>query len=475
VTIENTDKTMRASKSSIPLPDDLLASLPAADLPKINEAYDLLVTGVGGTGVVTVGALITMAAHLQGKGASVLDFMGFAQKFGPVLSYIRVTKDPADLNQVRIDDEQADALIGCDLVVSSSPKASKTYRRGHTRGVLNTTEMATADFVRFRDASLRADTRISALENALGDGNLSGVAANQLAEKLLGNSIYANVLMLGFAWQKGLLPVSIEALMRAVELNGVAIDNNKAALNWGRIAAADISAIERLLNGPVALPATEESLEKTVERRAEFLKEYQNQALADRFIGLVERTRDAESRIGGPESTSLTLATCKAWFKTLAYKDEYEVARLHVDSDFLSNIKERYGKNAKIKFHLAPPILSAGKDSRGRPRKREFGAWMIPAFKVLARMKGLRGTAFDLFGKTKERKMERALIAEFDDTNTQLLASLSPQNLEEAIAITNRYLDIRGYGLVKELAAAEVRADVTDRLAVYAAEPAMVA
>ena len=199
----------------------------------------MLVTGVGGTGVITVGALITMAAHLEGRGTSVLDFTGFAQKFGPVLSYIRFANNPSELNQVRIDNQQADALIGCDLVVSSSPAASRTYRKGHTRAVINTTEMSTADFVRFRDASLNAASRVAAIAAVTGKENLSTVAANDLAEALLGNTIYANVLMVGFSWQKGLIPVSRDALLRAIELNAVDVEQNREAFNWGRIAAAD--------------------------------------------------------------------------------------------------------------------------------------------------------------------------------------------------------------------------------------------
>jgi indolepyruvate ferredoxin oxidoreductase len=465
VTVEGAQKAQKQAAAGIDLPAELYAGLPQPEMPQIDGAYDLLVTGVGGTGVVTVGALITMAAHLEGKGASVLDFMGFAQKFGPVLSYIRIGQTPSDLNQVRIGDEQADALIGCDLVVSSSPKASGTYRANHTRAVLNTTEMATADFIKFRDATLRAGERVAAIEEVVGSENLSTIAANQLSEKLLGNTIYANVFLLGYAWQKGLLPVSLDALLRAVELNGVAIDQNKAAIAWGRIAAADMAGIEKLIEPVVALPVKEEPVADAVRRRAEFLVGYQDQALSDKFQALVTRVRDAETQVAGEGSELLTRAVCKAYFKTLAYKDEYEVARLHASSGFVEDVRKRYGNTAKLRFHLAPPILNSGTDARGRPRKREFGAWMLPVFRMLAKMKGLRGGAFDLFGRGEERKMERALIGEFEQTVEQLLGGLSGDNIADAAEIAGLYLDIRGYGPVKMKAAEEVRAEISSRLA----------
>ena len=465
VTVEGAQKASDQTASGIELPAALYAGLPQPDFPQINEAYDLLVTGVGGTGVVTVGALITMAAHLEGKGASVLDFMGFAQKFGPVLSYIRIGQTPSDLNQVRIDNQQADALIGCDLVVSSSPKASGTYRANHTKAVLNTTEMSTADFIRFRDATLRAGERVSAIEDVVGSDNLSTVPANQLAEKLLGNTIYSNVFLLGYAWQKGLLPVSLDALLRAVEINAVAIDKNKAAIAWGRIAAADMAGIEKLIEPVVSLPAKDEPLADAVHRRADFLVDYQDRALSDKYQALIDRVRDAENEVAGAASEILTRAVCKAYFKTLAYKDEYEVARLHADTGFVEKLRKRYGNAVKLRYHLAPPILNSGIDARGRPRKREFGAWMLPAFRILAKLKGLRGGAFDLFGRSEERRMERALIAEFEHTVDQLLDGLSSENIGNAAEIVGLYLDIRGYGPVKMQAAEEVRATISRRLA----------
>ncbi len=428
--------------------------LPLANTPVIDSCYDLLVTGVGGTGVVTVGALITMAAHLEGKGASELDFMGFAQKFGPVLSYLRIGEQPGNINQVRIEPASADALIGCDLVVSSSPKASITYQRGHTRAVVNSAEMHTGDVIRQRDANLRVDARLAAIESAVGTGNLSSMNANRLAERLMGDSIYANIIMTGCAWQKGMIPVSLEALLRAIELNGVKIDANKQAFTWGRIAAHDPAAIETLLGANEA--ARNESPEDMIEVRRKFLVGYQNSALADRYVALVEKVRAAELSVGNEDS--LSRAVIQAWFRLLSYKDEYEVARLHTNPEFLASVRRDFGDSAKLRFHLAPPLLGGKKDARGRPLKREFGAWILPVFRLLAHLKGLRGTAFDIFGYTAERRMERELITEFEGLLTDELPTLDAANYDELLTRVRAYLDLRGFGPVKEQAVQEMRA-----------------
>jgi indolepyruvate ferredoxin oxidoreductase len=464
VTVEG-GQPKKSEATEIPFPDEALTGLAEPSIPSLESSYDLLVTGVGGTGVITVGALITMAAHLEGRGTSVLDFMGFAQKFGPVLSYIRFARNPSELNQVRIDNQQADALIGCDLVVSSSSRASRTYRRGKTRAVINTTEMSTADFVKFRDANLQANKRVNAIAEITGSDNMSAVAANDLAEALLGNTIYANVLMVGFAWQNGLIPVSASALLRAIELNGVEVEQNVRAFNWGRIVAANATFVSDFLKKPDLSVSGVESLDDLINRRIEFLTEYQDSDLADRYTALVERVREAEYAADSRSDLALTEAVARAYFKTLAYKDEYEVARLHVNSAFLEKLRSDYGPGARFRFHLAPPILNAGTDARGRPRKREFGAWVIPLFRLLAKLRGLRGTRFDLFGMTRERKMERALITEFESQVAQVIDNLSTDNIGQAVELISEYLEIRGYGPVKEQAAAEARARIKNRLA----------
>jgi indolepyruvate ferredoxin oxidoreductase len=435
------------------------ADLTIPEPATINQCFDLLVTGVGGTGVVTVGQLITMAAHLEGKGASVLDFMGFAQKFGPVLSYIRIAKEPVDINQVRIGKTRADAVIGCDLVVSSSPRASMTYGRDRTRALINTAEMATGDFARHRDANLRASDRLMAIGNVIGDDSLMTLDANAIAGGLMGNTIYSNVLLLGAAWQHGLVPVSLEALMRAIELNGVEIERNKEAFTWGRIAADHPEHIEDILH---LHHDDEETLDELIERREAFLADYQDNALAARYRRLVDQARGVEENARG--DGRLTAAVARSYFKLLSYKDEYEVARLHTGTGFIAGLKKQYGPSAKIRFHFAPPILNLRTDSRGRPMKREFGTWMLPVLRVLARMKRLRGTPFDIFGGTAERRMERALIREFEDRVEQLLGTVDSSNLADVTDIVEQYMDIRGFGPVKDQAVEEVRTRVAHKI-----------
>lgn len=446
VTVIGERQTATPQKQTFP--EREIAALPEPALPSIGASYDLLVTGVGGTGVVTVGALITMAAHLNRQGASVLDFMGFAQKFGPVLSYIRIADKPADLNQVRIDDGQADALIGCDLVVSSSPKASRTYRHG-TRAVVNETELATADFVQNPDANMRANHRLREIANVVGQKNLRIIAANDLASRYLGDSIFANVIMLGYAWQNGLVPVPRNALEAAIELNGVRIADNLRAFGLGRLAAHDADSLR-------TDAALDDSLDAQIERRAEFLVGYQDASLAKKYRDTVARARRSEDSVASDEDRPLTRAVAKAYFKTLAYKDEYEVARLQSRPEFLRQLKRQFGESAELRFHLAPPLLPSPPDARGRPRKREFGAWLLPVFRVLASLRRLRGTKLDIFGYTAERKAERALITHFESSLDELLANLSADNLDAAADAIALYMKIRGYGPVKDAAAAEI-------------------
>ncbi|MDH3589302.1 MAG: indolepyruvate ferredoxin oxidoreductase family protein [Gammaproteobacteria bacterium] len=439
-----------------------VVSLPLPQLPALHEPYDLLVTGVGGTGVITVGAVIAMAAHLEGKGASVLDFMGFAQKFGTVLSFIRMADEPAKLNQVRIVRGRADALVGCDLVVSSSPRASAVYSKTTTRAVLNTAEMATADFVLDRDASLRADQRVEAVNDSVKE--LSTVPANRLAAKLLGDTIYANVLMLGMAWQKGLVPVSLEAILQAIKLNGVQVENNRLAFGWGRIVADDPAFVNGLI--PPARSYGHEFLDELIHQRKEFLTGYQDERLAKRYESLVKRVQQAEKDIGNG-TDELSKAVARSYFKLLAYKDEYEVGRLHTQTGFSDRIATQFEGDYKLNYHMAPPLLSAGLDARGRPRKRSFGPWLTGGLRLLARMKWLRGTPMDPFGYSSERRMERELISEYEVLVDRLLSGLSVARLQAATAIATMPMEIRGYGPVKIDAAARVRAEISAMIKQY--------
>ncbi len=443
--------------------ETLKARLSSPELPSLDTPYDILVTGVGGTGVVTVGQLIAMAANLESKGTSVLDFMGFAQKFGPVLSYIRMGKTEAEVNQARTEPSSADALIGCDLVVSSSPKASATYRKGHTRGVVNTALMPTGDFTRNRNADLRANDRLNRIAAGIDGQSLRSLDANALSGALMGDTVYANVLMLGAAWQAGLVPLSEASLMRAIELNGVKPDQNKSAFTWGRIFVAAPDAVARVAD----LPSTPVlSLNEMISRRAGFLTEYQDADWAHEYRRVIEQVKEAETRVLG-RAGDLSEAAAKGLFKLMSYKDEYEVARLHLETGFLEGLEHRFEGDFTVKHHLAPPLLSGKLDARGRPVKRAFGPWVRVGFKALARMKTLRGGAFDVFGRTAERRMERALIAEYRDLLQRLTKGLNADNHVEAARIAGLVMDIRGFGPVKEEAVTKVRAEIDTAMTAF--------
>jgi indolepyruvate ferredoxin oxidoreductase len=438
----------------------LKATLPVPTFPRLDTPWDILVTGVGGTGVVTVGQLIAMAANLENTGATVLDFMGFAQKFGPVLSYIRMAKTEAGVNQAKIEPSSAHALIGCDLVVSSSPKASITYRKDETRAVINTAVMPTGDLVRNRDADLNAGQRLKEIAQTVHTASLKTLDANALSEALLGDTVFANVMMLGAAWQAGLVPLSHEALMRAIELNGVKPDMNKDAFTWGRLVVHDGCAVEALAKLPVSRV---QSLDDMISRRAAFLTDYQNKAWAESYLATLAKIRTAETRVSG-HAGGLTEAAAKGLFKLMSYKDEYEVARLHSQTGFYESLKDRFEGDFTIRHHLAPPMLPTGKDARGRPYKRAFGPWIQPALRQLAKMKGLRGTKLDVFGYSADRKLERGLIAEYRAVLDQLVQSLSAKNLAEATQIAGLVMNIRGYGPVKDLAVEQTRARIKAEL-----------
>ena len=442
------------------------ALLTRPDLPALDRPYDLLVTGVGGTGVITVGALIAMAAHLEGKGSSVLDFTGFAQKFGPVLSFMRIAATPNAINQVRIDTGAADALVGCDIVVSSSPKASATYRAG-MRALVNLAEMPTGDIVRRRDADLAVRRRLKEIERVAGAGNVRAIDANALAENLFGDAVFANIVMLGHAWQQGLVPVGFDALDRAIELNGVAIEQNRQAFAAGRLVAADPAAF----TAPPANFETE-SLDAMIARRERFLIEYQDVAWARRYRAGVDKVRAAERPF---VSEALTDAVARSLFKLMSYKDEYEVARLHMQTGFLGELKRSFDGDFTVNYHFAPPLLGGGKDARGRPLKRRFGSWIQTPLRLLAHLKGLRGTSFDLFGYTAERRMERALIGWYEGLIDELVARLPLQTPDTLVRLAAAPMDIRGYGPVKEAAVTQVKATVDTLLAKGPAEAAKAA
>ena len=436
--------------------DGRARELPTPVPPQPGEGYDLLVAGVGGTGVVTVSQLVAVAAHLEGKGVSVLDHMGFAQKFGTVLSHLRLASRPELLNQVHIEQGAADALIGCDLVASTAPKAGAMLGR-QTQAVVNTAELPTADFVLHRDATVGGGQRLGVLGAAV--ARMQTLSANQIAEHFLGDTLYANVAMLGFAWQQGLVPVSLAALVRAIELNGVEIEKNRRAFDLGRIAAVDPEAIAPAPDTET-LPENGEALEA---KRSAFLADYQDEAYAERYRRLVAKVQDRERAVCGAAG-ELAEAVARSYFKLLAYKDEYEVARLHSHPAFRQSLEDAFEGPLRLTYHLAPPFLGRRRDARGRPLKRAFGPWMGTVFRCLARFKRLRGTPFDPFGYTRERRMERALIPEFEDAVAQALAKLTGGNHAVAVRLARLPLEVRGFGPVKQEAVSGYRAALRECL-----------
>ncbi|THF55633.1 indolepyruvate ferredoxin oxidoreductase family protein [Pseudothauera rhizosphaerae] len=438
--------------------DELIAHLPQPAAQLDEAPYDMLITGVGGTGVVTVGALVSMAAHLDGLASSQLDFMGFAQKGGAVLAFIRWAKRPELLNQVRIDSQQADLLLACDLVVGASPDTLGTVRRGRTRIVASSHRTPTDRFVRDPDASLHADALFDKLLFAAGaDDNpaaLDTVDAYDLALRLQGDSIGANLLLLGYAWQRGLVPVSLPALERAIALNGVAVDSNRMALHLGRLAAEEPDTVLALAEEPAPRTRT---LDDVIAQRSEHLAAYQNAAYAARYRTLVERVRDAETRLAADPALPLTRAVAQGYAKLLAYKDEYEVARLFTNGRFRRALEETFEGELRLSFHMAPPLLVKPKDG-APPAKVRYGPWLLRAMKWLARGKVLRGTRLDPFGHTAERRMERTLAARYADLVEALLPRLDAGNLADAVALAALPDRIRGFGHVKLAALAGVLA-----------------
>jgi indolepyruvate ferredoxin oxidoreductase len=435
--------------------DDKLDDPPLPILPTTIEPYGILITGVGGTGVVTLGALIGMAAHIDGKGATVLDMTGLAQKGGAVFSHVRLCDDPAALHAVRIATGEADAVIGGDAVVTASGEALARMQAGRTRVAVNFAETPTAEFTHNPNWQFPLDSMRSAIADAVGDGAWHGLDASRIAYRLLGDAIGANLLLLGYAWQLGLVPISAQALDKTIELNGTAVDMNRRAFLWGRRLAHDPELAARLLNDtePDVAPPTPDDL---IARRSAFLADYQNAAYAARYRVLVDQVRVAEAPFG---STRLTTAVAHNYFKLLAIKDEYEVARLYAETDFLAKVAETFEGDYTLRFHLAPPGLAKLDSATGRPKKRAFGPWTMTAFRWLAKARRLRGTPWDVFGRSAERRAERQLIAEYEDDVAAILASLAPDRLDAAVELASLPIDIRGFGPVKTqaMASANVR------------------
>lgn len=472
VTVEGAKIATPAGADPVRL-DGLLATLPDAPTRGLDTPYSILVGGIGGTGVLTIGALLGMAAHLEGKGCTVLDMTGMAQKGGAVTSHIRVAKTPDDLNATRLSFGYADLLMACDAIVGSGQDFLKTINPGKTVAIVNEDVTPTGEFQTNRNANLDDDGLVAAIRGALKDGPLHLIHGSALATALIGDSIGTNVFLLGFAAQLGALPVSVASLEEAIRLNGTFVKGNLRIFALGRLAAHAPDELARLIR-PATPKLEDMSLDAILDSRTRRLTAYQNGDYAAQYTGFVREMEAALAAKGLDGSDILVRDIALTLAQLMAYKDEYEVARLHSDPAFWGRLKEQFDGDFKVSFHLAPPILP-GRDASGRPRKRKFGAWMVPAFRLLARMKGVRGTALDVFGYTAERRMERQLIADYQAMMRDVVARVDAAKMPLAIELASAASDVRGYGPVKETAFAEYEARRAELLAAFESNQAAAA
>jgi indolepyruvate ferredoxin oxidoreductase len=430
--------------------EDPFASLPMPTLRPLDEAYGILVTGIGGTGVITVGALIGMAAHLEGKGCTVLDFTGLAQKNGAVMSHVRLAPKPEDLHAVRIAAGGANLVLGCDMVVAASPAALSRIEQGVTKAVINGYVQPVAAFVMNGDMDLGAEAMMKTIRDAAGEEATSFIDGTGLATAILGDSIATNLFMLGHAWQKGLVPLSLDAIERAIELNGVAVETSKRTFAWGRLAAHNLAAVQAAAKPTLRVEKkVARTLPEIVAKRFELLEAYQDRNYAERYRAFVDKVAKAEKERARGRS-GLAEAVARSLYKLMAYKDEYEVARLYTDGEFHKKLATQFEGDYKVTFHLAPPLFADRDPTTGQLQKREYGAWVMPMFRILASLKRLRGTRLDPFGYTGERRTERRLIVEYRATVETLLATLDQGNHALAVQIAEVPESMRGFGHVKE-------------------------
>jgi indolepyruvate ferredoxin oxidoreductase len=429
-----------------------VTALPDPAVPVTTEPYGILVTGIGGTGVVTIGALLGMAAHLAGKGCSVLDMTGLAQKNGAVVSHVRIADTPERIHATRIAAGEAKLVLACDILTGVGDEAVAKMQRGVTKALVNTALVMPAEFTRNADLKFPLGSMEHEIRDAVAPGDAEFLDATRLATGLMGDSIATNLFMVGFAYQRGLIPLGEDAILRAIELNGAAVESNKQSFRWGRLAAVDPARVAAAAVPASAKPDSQrlsESVDEMIARRAAFLTDYQDAAYARRYTDFVAKVRAAETaRLSG--KTALTEAVARYYFKLLAIKDEYEVARLYTDGDFLKRVAAQFEGDYKLTFHLAPPLSNKPDPVTGEAKKSTYGPWMMTAFRVLAKMKWLRGTALDVFGKTHERRTERRLITDYEALIDELLPRLAAHNHAIAVELASIPEHIRGYGHVKD-------------------------
>ncbi len=413
-----------------------------------------------------------MAAHLEGRGCSVLDMTGLAQKGGAVVSHIRIAPSPEAIHATRITTGGAQLLLGCDIVVAAAPDGLSRLRAGVSRAVINHHATITAAFTRNPDLAFPGRELAQQIAAAVGEDRADFINATRLATALLGDSIATNLFMLGYAYQQGLVPVSAEAIEQAVRLNAVAVESNLRAFAWGRWAALDRTAVERVAAPTAAVPPrAPQSLDALIQRRVELLTRYQSTAYAERYERLVRRVAAAEQQqVRG--TTAFAEAVAKNLYRLMAYKDEYEVARLYTDGEFKKALARQFEGDFTLEFHMAPPLLAERDPVTGHLKKRRFGPWMMRAFAVLARLKFLRGTPFDIFGRSEERRTERQLIADYEALLDELVVNLASENHAPAVELARIPEQIRGFGHVKEVSLATARAKQQQLLDVFRAPPA---
>jgi indolepyruvate ferredoxin oxidoreductase len=445
-------------------------ALPDPAIPAIDRTFNVIVTGVGGTGVVTIGAILGMAAHLEGKGLGMIDMAGLAQKGGAVYSHVRLANNQDDIHAIRVSAESAHLVLGCDLVVTGTKKVLASVKEGQTALVVNTAEVMPGEFTRNADFSLPTERLKRAIKSAAGVEGVSFVDATAVATALLGNAIAANMFMLGYAYQTGRVPLSGAAIEKAIALNGEAVKMNLSAFTWGRRAAAEpelIAAMMSELKAPTESRKLSETLDEVIERRVAFLSDYQSRRYSRHYLGLVGRVREAEEK-AVPGSTVLADAVARSLFKLMACKDEYEVARLYTNGHFEKQVASAFeGDNLVYEFHMAPPILAKKDPVTGLPRKMSFGPWMLKAMGVLAKFRRLRGTPLDVFGYNHERRTERQLIREFEGVIEEIVAKLDAGNHAMAVGLAGIPQKIRGYGHVKERNLKAAKAEEADLLAKF--------
>lgn len=435
-----------------PVVQEVLAALPEPTQPALDKPYGIMVTGVGGTGVVTISALLGVAAHIEGKGVAVLDMTGLAQKGGSVYSHIRIAQKPEQIHAVRIAAGEADLALGCDMITSASDEAIAKMQLGLTKAVINSDVATTGGFTKNPDLQIPVEEMKATITEAVGEGASEFVDGTGLATALMGDAIFTNPFLMGYAFQKGLIPLSSTSILQAIELNGAAVEKNKTAFDWGRRAAVDLRSVQKAAIPPEAKPESQrlsETIEELVARREKYLTDYQNAAYAKRYTDLVARVQKFEAD-KFPGKKALTAAVARYAFKLMAYKDEYEVARLYTESDFVKRVQDQFEGDFKLTFHLAPPIFNKPDPVTGEPKKTVYGPWMFTAFKLLAKLRGLRGGALDIFGYSAERKMERQLIEEYFSRVDMLLAGMTAENYDTAVDLASLPEFIRGFGHVKE-------------------------